>query len=333
MFGSRRVRLGAVVVGASLLLAACGSGANSDEESGAGSPGGAGEATTKALSGSIRIDGSSTVAPLTEAIAEEFNADAPKVQVAVGTSGTGGGMKAFCAGEIDIADASRAMKEDEAATCASAGIEFVEFRVGLDGIAVVASAENDFLKCLSLPQLNKMFRSDGTATKWNEVDSSLPAEDIVTFSPGTDSGTFDFFVEKALGDQKDAANPKPISQGSKVTFSEDDNVLVQGVEGEKNGWAYFGLAYFEENADQLHDIAISKEDGGDCVQPTAETVLSGEYPLSRPLYIYVKQDALARSEVHAFVKTYLELAPEVIADVGYVAAPESDYQDGLTRLG
>ena len=303
-----------------LLLGACGDGDDGGTNAGSDS---AGE-----LSGAIAIDGSSTVAPVTEAVAEEFRGEQPDVDVSTGTSGTGGGFKKFCADEIDIADASRAIKDDEKAACAAKGVEYTEFRIGLDGLAVVTSAENKFVECLDFDQMKTIFMEGGAKT-WDQVDATFPKEEIDIFAPGTDSGTYDFFVEEILGapDKPDSTKPR-----SDYTASENDNTLVQGIEGEANSWGYFGFAYYQENKARLKDIAVAEEKGGECVQPSAETVESGDYPLSRPLFIYVKNTSLDRPEVEAFVRFYLETTPELIAEVGYVAAPDKDYEDGLAKL-
>ena len=278
------------------------------------------------LSGSIVIDGSSTVAPITEAIAEEFRKEQSGVQVTVGTSGTGGGFTKFCNGETDISDASRAISDEEKTACAGKNIAYQEFRVGLDGLAVVTSAQNQFVDTLNFKQLAEIFKEGGAKT-WNQVDSGFPNEKIAIFAPGVDSGTYDFFNEKVLGDPDDGG----LKPRSDYTASEDDNTLVQGIEGEPNSWGYFGYAYFQNNQEGLKVIKIAEE-GTTGVEPSAQTVESGDYPLSRPLYVYVKDDALKRAEVQQFVKFYLEQTPQLIADVGYVAAPQEDYTQGLSKL-
>ncbi|MBW3556137.1 MAG: PstS family phosphate ABC transporter substrate-binding protein [Actinobacteria bacterium] len=320
--GGRGIRWGAVSLALALVLAGCG---GDDDGGGTAGTGGAGEQHT--LSGSISIDGSSTVAPVSEAIAEEFRKDHSAVNVSVGTSGTGGGFKKFCANEIDIADASRPIKDEEKEACAAAGVDFTEFRVGLDGLAIVTSAQNEFLQCLSIEQLATIFK-DGGASTWNQVDPKFPNQKIAIFAPGSDSGTYDFFVEEVLGDPK---KPESLKPRSDYTASEDDNTLVQGIKGEKNSWGYFGFAYFNENKNVLKAIKVSGKDGK-CVEPSDATVESGDYPLSRPLFIYVKKSALARPEVKEFVRFYLETTPEIITDVGYTAAPEEDYKSGLDQL-
>lgn len=321
----RLLRLLAALFALGLIAGACGGdddGGAADTDSGSGASGGGEE-----LSGSISIDGSSTVAPISEAIAEEFQAEQSGVQVAVGTAGTGGGFTKFCANEIDIADASRPIKDEEKAKCEAAGIKFTEFRVGLDGLAIVTSSTNKFLKCLSLEQMATIFKEGGAKT-WDEVDPKFPKEEVAIFAPGTDSGTYDFFTEEVLGDPKKPETPKARTD---YTASEDDNTLVQGISGEENGWGYFGFAYYNENKSKLKALEVSGEDDT-CVAPSDETVESGDYPLSRPLFIYVREKALARPEVKGFVKFYLETTPDIIKEVGYTAAPAEDYEKGLAAL-
>jgi phosphate transport system substrate-binding protein len=312
----RRGRLLGLTLAIGLLAAACG---------GADNPSG-GTGGESALSGKIVIDGSSTVAPVSEAIAEEFRKEQSGVDVTVGTSGTGGGFTKFCNGETDISDASRAIEPDEQQACAAKGIKYQEFRIGLDGLAVVTSAKNTFLDTLTFKQLAMIFK-DGGATTWNQVDPKFPDEKIAIFAPDTESGTYDFFNEKVLGDpEKGGLKPR-----SDYTASSDDNTLVQGIEGQANSWGYFGFAYYQNNAEGLKDIKIA-EKGTQGVQPSTETITTGDYPLSRPLFIYVKEDSLKKPEVGQFVKFYLEQTPKLIADVGYVAAPQADYQQGLSKL-
>ena len=300
-----------------LVAAACGG----DDDAGGG---GTGEGTN--LSGSIVIDGSSTVAPISEAISEEFRKEQSGVQVTVGTSGTGGGFTKFCAGETDIQDASRPISDEEKAACETKGIKYQEFRVGLDGLAVVSSAQNQFVTQLNFDQLAEIWKEGGAKT-WNQVDSTFPNEKLAIFAPDTESGTYDFFNEQVLGDPEEGGK-KPRND---YTASSDDNTLVQGIEGEANSWGYFGFAYYQNNKEGLKIIKVAEE-GTTGIEPTAETIESGDYPLSRPLFIYVKEDSLKRPEVGQFVKFYLEQTPQLIAEVGYVAAPQEDYTQGLSQL-
>ena len=318
---TQRTRRRGWLLGLTLAIALVATACGGDDDAG----GTESEATS--LSGSIVIDGSSTVAPITEAIAEEFRKEQSGVQVTVGTSGTGGGFTKFCAGETDIQDASRPITDEEKAACETKGIKYQEFRVGLDGLAVVSSAQNQFVTQLNFDQLAEIWKEGGAKT-WNQVDSKFPNEKLAIFAPDTESGTYDFFTEEVLGDPDEGA-PKPRSD---YTASSDDNTLVQGIEGEANSWGYFGFAYYQNNKEGLKDIAISKEAGGPFITPSAETIESGEYPLSRPLFIYVKEDSLKKPEVGQYVKFYLEQTPQIIADVGYVPAPSEDYTQGLAKL-
>jgi phosphate transport system substrate-binding protein len=270
------------------------------------------------LSGAVEIDGSSTVFPITEAVAEEYRNEQGGVQVTVGVSGTGGGFERFCAGETDVSDASRPIKAEEAEICAAAGIEFIEIPVAYDGLSVVVNPANDWVTCITVEELNTIWdaTSDGQITKWNQVNPTWPDTDLVLYGPGTDSGTFDYFVE-VITESEDSR--------SDYTPSEDDNVLVQGVAGTENALGYFGLAYLEENLGTIKGLEV---DGGNgCVAPTAETVESGEYaPLSRPLFIYVKvESAETKPQVEDFINFYLENAATLSADVGYVQFPQEFY--------
>lgn len=275
------------------------------------------------LSGDIAVDGSSTVFPITEAVAEDFGAEYPDVRVTVGISGTGGGFKKFCNGETDISDASRAIKSTEVELCAQNGVEYEEFLVGLDGLTVVVNPANTFAQCLTAEQLKLIWDKDSTMKNWKEVDPSFPDQPLTLYGPGTDSGTFDFFTEVINGKAKQSR--------ADYTASEDDNVLVQGVSGDPNAMGYFGLAYYVENQDKLNAVAI---DGGKgCVEPSFDTVNTGEYaPLSRPLYIYVKKTSLERAEVAEFVKFYLTNGATLVDEVGYVAVPDAVYSADLDKL-
>ncbi|GBD45836.1 Phosphate-binding protein PstS [bacterium HR41] len=249
------------------------------------------------LSGSIRIDGSSTVAPLSEAAADEFQQKNSGVRVTVGTSGTGGGFEKFCRGEIDIADASRQIEDDEKALCRKNGVEWAEVQVANDGIAVVVNKDNDFVKCLTVAELRKIWDQGSRVKNWNQVRSSFPNRPIELYGPGTDSGTFDFFTKAINGEEGRGRTD--------YNASEDDNVLVQGVAGNAGALGYFGLSYYEQNQDKLKLVEV---DGGQgCVAPTKETVQNGTYkPLSRPLFIYPSREALQRREVREFVRFYID---------------------------
>jgi phosphate transport system substrate-binding protein len=281
------------------------------------------ETDLSALSGEIVSDGSSTVGPLTQAVAEEFNGQAPDVQISVDISGTGGGFERFCAGETDVQNASRAIEEDEIAACAENGVEWYQFEVAYDGLTVVTNKENTWLTCMTTDQLKQLWQKESPANTWADLNPDYPADTVNLYGPGTDSGTFDFFVETILGDSEIREDFTP---------SEDDNVLVEGVAGDVNALGYFGLAYYEANTDVLNAVAIDNGDGN-CVTPSPETVQDGTYaPLSRPLYVYVKAESLARPEVQEFIRFYLNEAPALAAEVGYVASPEETYADDMARF-
>ncbi len=296
--------------GAALLLAACGGGD--------GTSNGPNATSEPALSGTVEVDGSSTVFPISEAVAEEFLREARKVRVTVGVSGTGGGMKRFCAGETDISDASRPITAAEAADCAANGVEFIELPVAYDGLSVVVHPGNDWAQCLTIAELNLLWgpEAEGKVKNWNQVRAAFPDAGVALYGPGTDSGTFDYFTEVVNGDGG--------ASRADFTASEDDNILVTGVAGDKNALGYFGLAYLEENLGRVKGVEI--DGGGGCVAPSAATVEGGTYaPLSRPLFIYVKKESMAKPQVEAFVDFYLENAAFLAADVGYVKFPDSFY--------
>jgi phosphate transport system substrate-binding protein len=278
------------------------------------------DADLSTLSGEIVSDGSSTVGPLTQAVAEEFNAQAPNVQTSVDISGTGGGFKRFCAGETDIQNASRAIEDDEAATCTQSGVDWYEFEVAYDGITVVTNKENTWLTCITTDDLKRLWQKENPANTWADLNPDYPAETIALYGPGTDSGTFDFFVETILGEDEIREDFTP---------SEDDNVLVEGVAGDVNALGYFGLAYYEANQDVLNAVAIDAGDGT-CVTPSPDTVRDGTYaPLSRPLLVYVNADSLQRPEVQEFVRFYLNEAATLAPEVGYVASPAESYAEDM----
>jgi len=281
--------------------------------------GGDGEPTDR-----IRIDGSSTVYPVSQAVAEDFMlGEGSSVRVTVAFSGTGGGFKRFCAGETEISDASRPIKASEAETCAAAGIEPMEFQVSMDGLTVVANPGNTFAGCLTVEELRRIWEPGSRIQRWSQVRSEWPDQEIKLYGPGTDSGTFDYFTDAIMGESG--------ASRQDYTASEDDNVLVQGVAGDRGGLGYFGFAYYEENRDRLKALAV---DGGDgCVTPTVQTVKSGEYsPLSRPMFIYVKRDALARPHVRRFMRFYMENAAELVPQVGYVPLDDAAYRENLSRV-
>lgn len=262
------------------------------------------------LSGNIVSAGSSTVFPLSERMAERFKDEGFGGEITIDSIGSGAGLERFCvAGETDVANASRAIKEDEVAACTAIGRTPIEFRVGTDALAVVVSSENDFLTDVTTEQLALVF---STAETWADVDPAWPAEPILRFSPGTDSGTFDYFVEHVFD-----SDEAPLLAAKNLQLSEDDNVLVQGVEGSPYAVGYFGFAYYQENADKLKAVSI------DGVAPTAETAESGEYPLARPLFIYSDPGILAQKpQVAGFINFYLTFVNEEILDVGYFPASD-----------
>ena len=275
------------------------------------------------LSGEIKIDGSSTVFPITEAIAEEFRAVYPDVKIPVGVSGTGGGFKKFVAKETDINDASRPIKSQEAADAASAGVEYVELKVAFDGLSVLVNPSNTWVDYLTVDELKKIWAPDSTVKTWKDVRAEWPAEEIKLYAPGTDSGTFDYFTEEING-KSGVIRPDFIG-------SEDDNVLVQGIAGDKNALGFFGFAYYEENKDKLKIVKI--DNGNGAIEPTFDTIKDGSYaPLSRPLFIYVNKASLEKPEVKEFITFYLETAKDIVKEVGYVALPDEEYAAGLNKI-
>ena len=298
--------------------AACGDDDNNGNAN-ANSGGGGGD-----LSGKIRIDGSSTVAPFTQAAAENFEGENPGVKITVGTSGTGGGFEKFCAGETDISDASRPIKDDEEVpVCKKAGIDYKEVQVANDGIAVVTNPDLK-VDCLTVDQLKKVWNQGSKVKSLSEVDPKLPDTELTLFGPGTDSGTFDFFTDVINGEEgvsREDYQP-----------SEDDNVLVQGVAGESGGLGYFGHSYYEQNKSKLNLVKV--DDGSGCVEPTVESIQSGEYkPLSRPLFMYPSTKALERPEVKAFMDYILENY-QAIADASQIVAmSEEQASEATSALG
>jgi phosphate transport system substrate-binding protein len=268
--------------------------------------------TPAGLTGTVTIDGSSTVAPLMEAAADLYGAEAPEVNVTVGTSGTGGGFEKFCAGETDISNASRPIKDEEAALCAENGIEFQEIVVANDGLSVVVNPDNDFATCLSVEQLNKIWgpASEGVVMSWKDVDASFPDEKLSLFGPGTDSGTFDFFTDVINGEEG--------ASRTDYSPSEDDNVLVSGVSAELGASGYFGLSYALANADAVSIVAI--DSGAGCITPSDETVSDGSYtPLSRPLFVYVNKANYAENAALAsFAKFLVANSSEAAATAGFI---------------
>jgi phosphate transport system substrate-binding protein len=266
----------------------------------------------------IRIDGSSTVYPITEAVAEEFQ-KSTKVKVTVGESGTGGGFKKFCRGETEISDASRPISQKEMDACKEAGVQYIELPIAYDALTVVVNTKNDWVKSFTVAELNKIWESGSSVKSWKQVNPVYPDTKILMYGPGTASGTFDYFTE--------AVNGKVKSSRSDYTPSEDDNVLVQGVGGDRGALGYFGYAYYEANQDKLRAVPIIAKGSTTAVMPSPEAVMNGTYqPLSRPLFIYVNATAAAfKPEVKAFVNFYLQQAPKLVKEVKYVPLPADDY--------
>ena len=319
------------------VLAACGGSSRDTETTTAADPAAGSTGATTAtgtapsLSGTISADGSSTVGPLTTAAAEAFGAANSGVQVTVGVSGTGGGFEKFCNGETDLSDASRPIKDEEKAACAAKGIAFHEILIANDGITVVSNKDNDWATCLTVDQLKAIWGPDSKAKSWKDVDASFPDESLKLYGPGTDSGTFDFFTAAISG--KEGASRSDYSP------SEDDNVTVQGVAGEKGGLGYLGLSYFEQNQDTLK--AVQVDGGSGCVTPSVATVQDKTYtPLSRPLFVYVKDESLKRPEVQAFMKYYTDSAATLATTalfvpltVAEIAIEQADLTAALTAVG
>jgi len=278
-----------------------------------------------ALHGSIKIDGSSTVYPITEAVSEEFRTVAPNVRVTVGISGTGGGFKRFTVGETDISDASRPIKPKELAKCQENHVEFIEVPIAYDGLSIVVNPDNNWVDHLSIDELKTIFLDSKAAKTWHDVRAEWPDTPITIYAPGTDSGTFDYFKEVVAG--------KTGSIRSDMSVSEDDNVLVRGVEGDTNAIGFFGVAYYEENKDKLKIVPIINPNTNEAVTPTTETIANGTYaPFSRPLFIYVNSKSYRKPHVKRFVQFYLDHAAELAAEVGYVRLPESIYDLGRKKL-
>lgn len=313
-----------IMVGSVLAFAtACGAdkaNENKTEQNGA-----AGD-EAKQLEGDVPIDGSSTVLPIQEALAEDYKMEQENVNVTVGGGGSGAGFEKLIAEEIVIADASRPIKDTEKAALEEKGIEYTEFKIANDGLSIVVNKDNDWVKELTVEQLTKIWSGDGNK-KWSDIDPSWPKEEIKFFSPGHDSGTFDYFSEVVLEEGE-----IEMVKGDNVMLSEDDNTLVKGVEGTKGAIGYFGFAYYQENKDKLKVIPIVSEEGK-AVKPTPETIEDGSYnPFSRPLYMYVKNDALKEEQVYDYMKFALENAGDYAEEVGYVRLKDEMYDEALKTL-
>lgn len=297
-----------LLVASTIMLISCGGGASTNSS----------ESAAK-LSGEVVVDGSSTVAPVTQAVAEEFAKENSEVNVSVGISGTGGGFKKFVKGEIDISDASRPIKPEEAEEAKKNGIEYLELKVGLDGLTVVTNKENTWAKDVSVEDLKKIWTDGSTVKTWKDVNPAWPAEPIKLYGPDQDSGTYDYFIEEIIG--KEGKIRKDYSPSS------DDNQLVQGVEGDKGSLGFFGYAYYLEQKDKMNALAING------IVPSDETVKNGTYtPLSRPLYIYVNKKAFAeKPQVKAFVQFYIKNASELLKSVGYISLDSYSEQEAAVK--
>lgn len=306
-----------IFIGFAALLGSC----SDDQQSESGTQGGV--AADAGLSGVVSLDGSSTVFPISEAVAEEFQLEAPGVRVTVGVSGTGGGFSKFIAREIDINDASRPIKDSEAAAASANGVEFLEIPVAYDGLSIVVNHDNTWVDHITIAELQMMWQPGSAVDSWDDIRPEWPAQPLRLYGPGTDSGTFDYFTEVVNG-EAGASRPD-------YTASEDDNVLVQGISGDENSLGFFGYAYYIANQDRLKLIPV---DGGTGpISPSPATINDGSYaPLSRPVYIYLSKTAAAKQEVRSFVEFYLEAAPVLASEVGYIPLPAAMYQESKTAL-
>jgi len=277
------------------------------------------------LKGTVEVDGSSTLAPLSEAVAEEFKKTYSKANILVGISGTGGGFKRFVIGEIDISDASRAIKDSEISQAKENGIDYAELRVGMDGLSVMVNPNNNFVNCLTLTELNLVWKPGSAVNNWNQLRSIFPNKKMRLYGPGTDSGTFGFFTEIINGEEGASRDD--------YTASEDDNVLVQGIAGDNYALGYFGYAYYLSNKDKLKVLGIDKEDGNGCIIPDSSTIESELYPITRPLYIYVNKFSYnTKPVVKEFVKFYMEQAAKLITEIGYVPVKDEEYKSNLDKV-
>jgi len=269
----------------------------------------------------IKVDGSSTVFPITEAVAEEFQKSQKGAKVTVGVSGTGGGFKKFCRGETDISNASRPIAKKEMDLCKEAGIRYVELPVAFDALTVVVNPKNDWITSMTVEELKKIWEPEaqGKVMKWSDVNPKWPNEKMALFGAGADSGTFDYFT--------DAINGKEKASRGDFTASEDDNTLVQGVSRDKHAIGYFGLAYYVENKDKLKAVSIINKGATKAVEPSLDSVMAGTYqPLARPIFIYVAEKSMAKPEVKEFVNFYIKNAPKLVKEVGYIPLSKTHYE-------
>jgi len=312
--------IASTVVLSMLIAAGCGTKTGTPSTTGTPTAQKAAESAKK-LSGEIKIDGSSTVFPITQAVVETFNQTNKDVKIPVGVAGTGGGMKKFVSGEIDIADASRKISDSEKETAKKNGIEYVEFQIAYDGISVVVNKSNTWIDKITTADLKKIWEPNSSIKKWSDLNSSYPNAEIKLYGPGMDSGTMEYFTEEI--------NKKKMDIRKDYTPSEDDNVLVQGITGDKNAMGFFGYAYYFENKDKLKVLSIDAGTGA--VTPDFKTIKDGTYkPLGRPLFIYVNSKSLEKDHVKEFVKYYISDGTKLIQDVGYV--PMDDYSKELAKI-
>ena len=309
-----------LVFAASAVLALTAAACGGDDDDDGGSSGNSGN-----LSGSIRVDGSSTVGPLTEGIAEEFNRENPDVNVTVGTSGTGGGFEKFCAGETDISDASRPIEPDEEKACQAKGIGYDAIQVANDALTVVANPNNP-VNCLTTDQLKQVWEPKSSVDNWSQIQGLQPSFDseLALYSPGTDSGTFDFFTEKVNGEEG-AQRTAGVND-----IGEDDNATVTGVAGAEGGTGYFGYSFFKENEDKLKALQI--DSGNGCVGPSAQSAQDGSYFLSRPLYVYPSDKALQNETVDEFLRFYLDTINAVAEQIGFIPMTDQQLQESQSKL-
>ncbi|TDM42571.1 PstS family phosphate ABC transporter substrate-binding protein [Macrococcoides goetzii] len=308
------------VLGTALLLGACGGAADKKEDNASEDKGASTDTAAKDIEGKVAGDGSSTVAPVTEKINEEFNAEYPNVEVAIGTSGTGGGFEKFIAGETDFSNASRDIKDEEKKALEDKKIEYTEFKIASDGLTVAVNKDNDFVDYLTFEELAKIY--SGKAKTWKDVRADFPAEEIKAFSPDQSHGTYDFFSEEVLDEGE-----------IKAEKNADTNVIVKSVQDNKTSIGFFGYNFYQENKDNLKAVKIQKEGKGEGVEATEESVKDGSYPLSRPLFIYAKNDSLKENKAFKeFMKFALEKAKDASTESGYVALEDAEYEKSLKTL-
>lgn len=307
-----------------MTLTACGGAKTTEEQKPAGETKPAAEEKKQesTLKGTIKIDGSSTVGPISIAVAEEFRKLHKNVEVPVGISGSSTGLGKLVKGEIDIADASRKIKDKEIQQAKENGFEAIEMAVAFDGISVVVNKDNTWLQCIKTEDLKKIWEKDSTVKTWKDVNPEWPAEEIKLYGPGTASGTFEYFTEHI--------NKKAKESRTDFTASEDDHVLVQGVIGNKNSMGYFGYAYYVENKDKMRALALDAGKG--CIEPNDETIANLTYPLAREIFIYPSSKAMERPEVKEFLTFYMENGAALSKQVGYTPLPESRYKENIAKI-